>query len=73
MGLGLRGVFEIVRETREHYPELCVKAMKALLDMLQGQQPESMKWEPTDIIGNTDTQLPTTHSILSISPASSLI
>ncbi len=51
VGLGLRGVFEIVRETRDNYPELCIKAMKALLDMLQGQQPESMKWEPPDIIG----------------------
>lgn len=40
-----------MRETREHYPELCVKAMKALLDMLQGQQPESMKQEPADVIG----------------------
>lgn len=25
--------------------------MKALLDMLQGQQPESMKQEPADVIG----------------------
>lgn len=51
VGLGLCGVFELVRETREHYPELCIKAMKALLDMLQGQLPESMKHEPADIVG----------------------
>ena len=51
VGLGLRGVFELVRETRDHYPELCIKAMKSLLDMLQGQLPESMKLEPVDIVG----------------------
>ncbi|XP_053398701.1 E3 ubiquitin-protein ligase MYCBP2-like isoform X4 [Mercenaria mercenaria] len=50
VGLGLCGVFELVRETRANYPELCVKAMKALLDMLQGQMPESMKHEPTDVV-----------------------
>ncbi|KAL3880398.1 hypothetical protein ACJMK2_032642, partial [Sinanodonta woodiana] len=50
VGLGLRGVFELVKETRYNYPELCVKAMKALLDMLQGQVPESMKNEPTDVV-----------------------
>ncbi|WAQ99892.1 MYCB2-like protein [Mya arenaria] len=50
VGLGLCGVFELVRETRENYPELCVKAMRALLDMLQGQQPESMKYEPANVV-----------------------
>ena len=44
-------MFELVRETRDHYPELCIKAMKSLLDMLQGQLPESMKLEPSDIVG----------------------
>lgn len=48
-------MFELVRETREHYPELCIKAMKALLDMLQGQLPESMKHEPADIVGEYNT------------------
>ena len=51
VGLGLRGVFELIWETRENYPELCIKAMKSLLDMLQGQLPESMKLEPADIVG----------------------
>ena len=51
VGIGLCGVFNLVRETREHYPELCVKAMKALLNMLQGQLPESMKQEPADVVG----------------------
>lgn len=44
-------VFELVRDTRQKYPELCVRALTALLDMLQGQQPESMKSEPPDVIG----------------------
>lgn len=51
VGLGLCGVFELVRETRDNYPELCIKAMKALLNLLQGQLPESMKHEPTDVVG----------------------
>ena len=51
MGLGLSGVFELVRESRAVYPELCVKALEALLDLLQGQQPEAMKKEPPDVVG----------------------
>ncbi|VDH90727.1 E3 ubiquitin-protein ligase MYCBP2, partial [Mytilus galloprovincialis] len=52
VGLGLTGVFELVKDTRQKYPELCVRALTALLDMLQGQQPESMKSEPADVIEN---------------------
>ncbi|XP_048243746.1 E3 ubiquitin-protein ligase MYCBP2-like isoform X7 [Haliotis rufescens] len=52
VGLGLNGVFELVRETRHKYPDLCVKALKALLDLLQGQQPEGMKCEPPDVVEN---------------------
>ncbi|XP_076446720.1 E3 ubiquitin-protein ligase MYCBP2-like isoform X7 [Babylonia areolata] len=50
VGLGLHGVFELIRETRSKYPELCVKALQALLDLLQGQQPEAMKHEPPEVI-----------------------
>ncbi|XP_055893471.1 E3 ubiquitin-protein ligase MYCBP2-like isoform X4 [Biomphalaria glabrata] len=52
VGLGLNGVFELVRESRSQYPELCIKALRALLDLLQGQQPEGMKREPPDIVEN---------------------
>nr|AOV18880.1 myc binding protein 2 [Lymnaea stagnalis] len=52
VGLGLSGVFELVRESRASYPELCIKALRALLDLLQGQQPEGMKREPPDIVEN---------------------
>lgn len=54
VGLGLSGVFELIKETRWEYTELCVKALRALLDILQGQQPESMKSEPTEVVGNND-------------------
>ncbi|CAI9731993.1 E3 ubiquitin-protein ligase MYCBP2-like [Octopus vulgaris] len=50
VGMGLNVVFELVRETQKQYPELCVKALKALLDLLQGQLPESMKGEPAEVL-----------------------
>lgn len=51
MGLGLQGVFQLIRESRTKYPELCVKSLRALLDLLQGQQPEGMKNEPVEVAG----------------------
>jgi len=33
------------------HPALCTKALRALLDILQGQQPEGLKSEPNDVIG----------------------
>jgi E3 ubiquitin-protein ligase MYCBP2 len=62
VGLGLMSVFELVRGTRQKYPELCVRALTALLDMLQGQQPESMKSEPPDVIGIYVNELLYPHS-----------
>ena len=49
--MGLRGVFELIRETRDSDPSLCVRALRALLDMLQGQTPEGLKTEPPDVMG----------------------
>lgn len=40
VGLGLRSVFEIIKESRISHPSLCTKALSALLDVLQGQSPE---------------------------------
>ena len=51
VGLGVCGVFELIRETRYTHPALCVRALQALLDMLQGQNPEALKLEPADAIG----------------------
>lgn len=41
-----------MRESRTIEPALCTKALSALLDVLQGQLPESLKSEPDDVIGN---------------------
>jgi len=49
--MGVRGVFEIIRETWHTYPELCIKALRAFLDLLQGQAPSGLKYEPKDITG----------------------
>lgn len=50
VGLGLRSVFELIKESRTAYPPLCTKALTALLDVLQGQVPEGLKNEPSDVI-----------------------
>jgi hypothetical protein len=47
----LRSVFELIRESRSSHPLLCTKALVALLDVVQGQQPEGLKSEPTEVIG----------------------
>ena len=44
-------VFELIRETRTSHPQVCVRALQALLDMLQGQTPEALKLEPEEGIG----------------------
>jgi E3 ubiquitin-protein ligase MYCBP2 len=50
VGLGLRSVFELIKESRITHPGLCTKALSALLDVLQGQAPEGLKSEPPDVI-----------------------
>lgn len=50
VGLGLRSVFELIKESRISHPVLCTKALSALLDVLQGQIPEGLKSEPMDIV-----------------------
>lgn len=47
----MRSVFELIRESRSSHPLLCTKALAALLDVVQGQQPEGLKSEPTEVIG----------------------
>ena len=37
--MGVRGVFEIIRETWHMHPELCVKALQSFLDLLQAKLP----------------------------------
>uniref|UniRef100_H3A1N3 RCR-type E3 ubiquitin transferase n=1 Tax=Latimeria chalumnae TaxID=7897 RepID=H3A1N3_LATCH len=50
VGIGLCGVFELIKETRFSHPSLCHRSLQALLDMLQGQQPEGLQSEPTDVL-----------------------
>ncbi|XP_029113894.1 E3 ubiquitin-protein ligase MYCBP2 isoform X4 [Scleropages formosus] len=50
IGIGLCGVFELIKETRFSHPSLCLRSLQALLDMLQGQQPESFHTEPPDVL-----------------------
>ncbi|XP_043286736.1 E3 ubiquitin-protein ligase MYCBP2 isoform X2 [Venturia canescens] len=50
VGIGLRSVFTLMRESRSVEPVLCTKALSALLDVLQGQLPEGLKSEPDDVI-----------------------
>lgn len=51
VGFGLRSVFELIRETRNSHPSFCARALKALLDTLQGLAPEELASEPSDIMG----------------------
>ncbi|KAK9309341.1 hypothetical protein QLX08_000965 [Tetragonisca angustula] len=50
VGIGLRSVFTLMRESRTIEPALCTKTLSALLDVLQGQLPEGLKSEPDDVI-----------------------
>lgn len=51
VGVGIRSVFELIRESRSTHPVLCTKALTALLDVIQGLQPEGLKTEPVEVIG----------------------
>ncbi|KAK8736336.1 hypothetical protein OTU49_004946, partial [Cherax quadricarinatus] len=46
VGLGLVSVYELIRGSVSAYPALCIRALEALLDILQGQQPEALRSEP---------------------------
>ena len=51
VGIGLRSVFTLMKESRSIEPTFCTKALGALLDVLQGQLPEGLKSEPNEVIG----------------------
>ncbi|XP_055684525.1 E3 ubiquitin-protein ligase highwire isoform X1 [Lutzomyia longipalpis] len=50
VGAGLKSLFELIAEARNIHPRLCTRALKALLDIIQGQNPESFKSEPGEMI-----------------------
>lgn len=53
MGIGLRSVFELIKESRVPSPDICTKALMALLDIIQYQSPEALKDEPSEVIGKS--------------------
>ena len=53
VGIGLQGVFEIIRESRATYPSVCRRALASLLNILQGLQPEELAHEPSNITDPT--------------------
>ena len=52
VGIGLQGVFEIIRESQNQYPSICRRALESLSDILGGLQPEELASEPPNVIGN---------------------
>ncbi|EEC16126.1 highwire, putative, partial [Ixodes scapularis] len=50
VGVGLCGVFELIRESRSAQPAFCLAVLRALLDVLQGQQPEGFRSEPPEVV-----------------------
>ncbi|XP_077518796.1 MYC binding protein highwire isoform X2 [Amblyomma americanum] len=50
VGVGLCSVFELIRESRSAQPAFCLSVLRALLDILQGQQPEGFRSEPPEVI-----------------------
>lgn len=51
VGLGVKGVFTIVRDIWHTHPELCVRALREFLNILQGQSPSGLKDEPKETTG----------------------
>lgn len=49
VGAGIRSLFDIIIETKNEHPNLCAKALTAIFNIIQGQNPESFKSEPNDI------------------------
>jgi E3 ubiquitin-protein ligase MYCBP2 len=50
VSLGIKGLFELVKETWKKYPELCKKALQAFFDLLQGLDPEELNDEPAEVV-----------------------
>jgi len=41
----------LIKESRVPSPDICTKALMALLDIIQYQSPEALKDEPSEVIG----------------------
>lgn len=51
VSIGLCSVVDLIRETQLTHPMLCGRALQSLLDILQGQQPEGLRTEPAEVVG----------------------
>lgn len=53
VGIGLETVFQLLKESQVHgrHTTFCVKALQALLQVLGGQHPQSLRKEPSPVIG----------------------
>lgn len=50
VGIGLETVFQLVKESHSKHSSFCVKALEALLHILGGQYPQSLRKEPIPVI-----------------------
>jgi E3 ubiquitin-protein ligase MYCBP2 len=57
VGLGLRAVFDMIRETEASHPAICKRGLQSLLDVLQGLQPEELRDEPESVLETMFTTL----------------
>lgn len=48
-------MFQLIQESHTVHPGLCVKALTALLNILEGQHPQSLKKEPISVIGTVES------------------
>ena len=53
VSLGIKGLFEMVKETWRSHPELCKKALQSFFEVLQGLDPETLEQEPEEVIGES--------------------
>ena len=57
VGLGLRAVFDMIRETEASHPSVCKRGLQSLLDVVQGLQPEELREEPEAVLETMFTTL----------------
>ena len=57
VGLGLRAVFDMIKETETSHPLICQRGLKSLLDVLQGLLPEDLRDEPEAVMEAMFTSL----------------
>ena len=53
VGLGVKGVFVIIRDVWRTHPELCLRALVEFSNILSGQTPAGLRNEAPDTTGET--------------------